>query len=96
MLKSEFIKRTHYDPSDSEFSYIIESYCEFDGFKDAFCKQWAKDKKSGKWDVELKYRKLLDKEKRQFETKVAELESRLNRYQLFFEKVEKAKREVEG
>lgn len=94
MLKSEFIKRTHYEPSDSEFSYIFDSYCGFDGGRDAFCKQWVKDKKSGKWAIELKYRKSLNDVRKKYDVRLDELERRLNMYQLFLKKLEAAMHEM--
>ena len=47
MMKSEFIERTGYEPSNEEYHYIEESYYDFDGSKDDFCKQWMKDRKAG-------------------------------------------------
>ena len=55
-MKSEFIERTNYNPNCDEYRMIEESYYEFIGNKDEFCKQWLIDKNSGQWDKELKFR----------------------------------------
>lgn len=83
MMIQEFIERTKYKPTYEEYHYIEESYYEFDGFKDEFCKQWLKDKKSGKWEMELKFRKLLDKQKAEYEAKIAEQEENLEFYRKY-------------
>ena len=56
MMKSEFTERTKYNPTDEEYAEIEESYYEFDGNKDEFCKAWLKDQKSGAWAKEFKLR----------------------------------------
>ena len=40
MLKKEFIERTGFEPSDSDYKLIEQQYYAFDGDKDAFCKKW--------------------------------------------------------
>lgn len=87
MMKQEFIERTKYTPSDEEYHYIEESYYEADTpYKDEFCKQWLKDKKSGKWDMEYKFRKLLDQQKAEYEEKLREKENDLDFYRKEFKK----------
>lgn len=87
MMKQEFIERTKYNPSDEEYHYIEESYYEADTpYKDEFCKQWLKDKKSGKWDMEYKFRKLLDQQKAEYEAKLKEQEENLEFYRVEFKK----------
>jgi len=55
-MKSEFTERTKYNPTDEEYAEIEESYYEFDGNKDEFCRAWLKDQKSGAWAKEFKLR----------------------------------------
>lgn len=43
MLMSEFIDRTGFTPTYEEYRKIEESYCSFDGDKDAFCKAFVSD-----------------------------------------------------
>lgn len=84
MMQREFTARTNYTPSDEEYGFIEESYYDFNGYKDAFCKAWLEDKASGRWDKELTLRKRirqvesdfadeLDKEKAAFAAKEAKL-----------------------
>jgi hypothetical protein len=99
-MKQEFIERTKYTPSDEEYRYIEESYYEADTpYKDEFCKQWVKDKKSGKWDLEYKFRKLLNQQKAEYEEKLAEKEESLVFYRQEFKKgheAQKKLRDIEG
>lgn len=60
MMPSEFEERTGYTPSNEEYHYIEESYYDYNGNKDDFCKAWLKDKKSGAWARELELRKRID------------------------------------
>lgn len=60
MMPSEFEERTGYTPSNKEYHYIEESYYDYNGNKDDFCKAWLKDKKSGAWARELELRKRID------------------------------------
>lgn len=41
MMMSEFIERTGFQPTASEYVKIEEAYYDFDGDKDAFCKAFA-------------------------------------------------------
>lgn len=81
MMIHEFIERTGYTPTNEEYHYIEESYYEADTCsKDEFCKQWKKDKRSGKWAMELKFRMMLDEQKAEYEAKIAEQEEYLEFY----------------
>lgn len=92
MMMSEFIERTHIEPSYEEYHYIEESYYEFDGDKNEFCKAWLKDKKSGKWDLEYRLRKALDDQKAQYEAQLKEKEESLRFYHTYTEELrERAK-----
>lgn len=95
MMMSEFIERTHIEPSYEEYHYIEESYYEFDGDKNAFCKAWLKDKKSGKWDLEYRLRKALDDQKAQYEAQLKEKEENLEFYRDYTEKLRKRADEAE-
>jgi len=96
MMYSEFYDRTKKDVSAEEYHYIEESYYEFDGDKDAFCKQWLKDVKSGKWALEYRLRKALDDQKAEYETKLAELEETLDFYRPFPQQYRELKRTLDG
>lgn len=81
MMIQEFIDRTGYTPSAREYHYIEESYYDSPlPNKDEFCKQWKKDKKSGKWEMELHFRMMLDDQKAEYERKIAEQEENLQFY----------------
>lgn len=43
MMMSEFIDRTGFEPTASEYAKIEEAYYDFDGDKDAFCNAFVKD-----------------------------------------------------
>ena len=43
MMMSEFIDRTGFEPTASEYAKIEEAYYDFGGDKDAFCKAFVKD-----------------------------------------------------
>ena len=43
MMMSEFIDRTGFEPTASEYAKIEEAYYDFNGDKDAFCKAFIKD-----------------------------------------------------
>lgn len=43
MMMSEFIDRTGFEPTASEYERIEKAYYDFDGDKDAFCKAFVKD-----------------------------------------------------
>ncbi len=44
MMKSEFIERTGFEPTAEEYAQIEEAYYEFSGDKNAFCKDFLKNK----------------------------------------------------
>lgn len=75
MMMSEFIERTGYEPSWEEYRMIEESYYDFDGNKDEFCKQWKKDQKSGQWAKELKLRQAIEDQKNAYKAKIEEVNS---------------------
>ena len=87
MMIHEFTQRTKYEPTFEEYHYIEESYYEFDGNKDEFCKAWLKDKKSGAWAKELKLRMMIDAQKAEYEAKIAEQEENLEFYRKQFGKL---------
>ena len=58
MMYSEFEERTGYQPDADEYRLIEESYYNFDGNKDEFCKEWMKWKKSGAWEREAHITKI--------------------------------------
>lgn len=81
MMKHEFVELTGYTPTDEEYHYIEESYYDAETpYKSEFCKQWKKDQKSGKWAMELRFRKMLDEQKADYERKIAEQEEYLEFY----------------
>lgn len=43
MMMSEFIDRTGFEPTASEYEKIEKAYYDFDGDKDAFCKAFVND-----------------------------------------------------
>lgn len=94
MLKSEFIERTGYTPTAEEYHYIEESYYEFDGNKDEFCKQWMKDKRSGKWAMELRFRMQLDAQKAEYEAKIAEQQETIEFYNDLVPKLRQHEKEL--
>lgn len=56
MNRQEFIERTGYTPADEEYKFIEQSYYDFDGDKDAYCKWFTKAQKEGYWKRELELR----------------------------------------
>ena len=83
----EFIERTKYTPSNEEYHYIEESYYDSECIdKNEFCKQWLKDRKNGTWDIEYKYRVLLDQQKAMYEEILKEKEEFLDFYRTEFKK----------
>lgn len=56
MMMKEFTDRTKYEPSFKEYAEIEESYYEFDGNKDEFCKYFMKELKAGWWEKEYQLR----------------------------------------
>lgn len=76
MMMCEFTERTGYEPSNEEYSLIEESYYNYDGNKDEFCKQWLKDKRNGYWDKEMALlKKIADLEAELKQSKAKELEA---------------------
>ena len=86
-MYSEFYDRTKTDVSFEEYHFIEESYYEFDGNKDEFCKAWLKDRKSGKWAMELRFRKALEEQKTEYERQLAEKEETLEFYRKYTEEL---------
>lgn len=84
MMMSEFIERTGYEPSYDEYQLIVESYYDFDGDKNAFCKQWKKDLKNGTWAKELMLRRAIVDLRNMYEAKIEEVESDKNFYRDYF------------
>lgn len=77
MMIQEFIDRTGYTPEDEEYKYIEQSYYDFAGFKDDFCKWWKKAYKSGEWKRELALRKDFEEIKGHMMDKIHELEDQI-------------------
>ena len=96
MMISEFIERTHVEPSCEEYRFIEESYYEFDGNKDEFCSAWLRDKKSGKWALEYRLRKALVDQKTEFERLLAEKEETIEFYRPYFDQAHKAEQKIEN
>lgn len=94
MMMSEFIDRTGYTPTSEEYAMIEESYYDFPGNKDEFCKQWLKDKRDGHWDREVALRTALAQQKAQYEAKIAEQEDNLKFYRPYFEKAYKLEKQM--
>lgn len=59
MMYNEFVERTGIEVSNEEYEIIEESYYDSELMKDDFCKEWLKQRKAGKWEIELKFRKRL-------------------------------------
>jgi hypothetical protein len=93
-MYSEFYERTNVEISYEEYHYVEESYYEFDGNKDEFCKSWLKDVKSGKWALELRLRKALDDQKAEYEKKIAEMQETIDFYSPYFDKARKAEQKI--
>lgn len=97
MMIREFTERTKYNPTAEEYHYIEESYYNFEGTdKDEFCKQWLKDKKSGKWALEHRLRKSLDDQKKMYEEQLKEKEEMLQWYREQYEELQKYRNMVRG
>ena len=85
MMIQEFTEITKYTPTAEEYHYIEESYYEADTvLKSEFCKQWLKDKKSGKWDMEYKLRRRIDEQKTEYEEQLRQKEEDLSFYRTQF------------
>lgn len=85
MMYSEFYERTKTEISYDEYHYVEESYYDFNGNKDEFCKSWLKDVKSGKWALELRLRKAIDAQKADYEKKIAELQETIEFYRPYYD-----------
>lgn len=96
MMMSEFIERTKVVPSYEEYHFIEESYYEFDGDKNEFCKAWLKDKKSGKWDLEYRLRKALEDQKKEYEEKLAYKEEQIDFYKGYFDRARSAEKKLKA
>lgn len=94
MMMSEFIERTEYEPTYEEYHHIEESYYEFDGNKDEFCKQWKKDYKDGHWAKELKLRMQMEAERADYKNHLAEQEETIAFYRPYFDRAYKAEKEL--
>ena len=95
MMRNEFIERTGYEPSTEEYHYIEESYYESACIdKNEFCKQWVKDNASGKWEMELRYRKMLDAQKEDYETRLKDLVETIEFYRPYYDKAYHAEKEL--
>lgn len=93
MMLQEFIDRTGYTPREeiNEYRFIEQSYYDFDGDKDEFCKQWKKDKKDGHWDRELKLRMMHEVEVNVLKEKIKEQEDSLDFYRRTYEEAQMAR-----
>lgn len=90
MMICEFIERTGYEPEYSEYRLIEESYYEFDGNKDEFCKWWKKAQKSGEWAKEMRLRKQLEEQKTRYEALLREKEETLEFFRPYFQRARDA------
>lgn len=95
MMMSEFIDRTGYTPSMEEYGYIEESYYDFPGNKDEFCKAWLKDKRDGHWEREMMLRKKLVDQDKANAAKIAEMEENLNFYRPYFDRSREYAKQLE-
>lgn len=95
MMIQEFAARTNITPSSEEYHYIEQSYYDFDGNKDEFCKQWLKDIENGKWALELRLRKAIDEQKAEYEEQLKEQEGYLVFYREQFNKYRKAQEKLD-
>lgn len=95
MMVREFIERTHVAPSYEEYRFIEESYYEFDGNKDEFCKWWLKSKESGEWAKELKFRQTIKEMERKHREEIKELHETIEFYRPYFDEVRKLQKNLE-
>ena len=86
MMMSEFIERTGYEPSFDEYHFIEDSYYEFDGNKDEFCKWWKKAQKSGEWAKELSLRQKIENLETKHAEDLKEKEETLDFYRPYFDR----------
>lgn len=85
MMYSEFVERTNIEVSNEEYGFIEESYYEFEGNKDEFCKAWLKAKKNGMWEMELKFRKRMSDMNAAHKVEIEEIKKNLDNYKEAFE-----------
>lgn len=83
MMMSEFIGRTGFEPTASEYEKIEKAYYDFDGDKDAFCKAFAKNGEAQKLykarAAEIdRLNSLLLESKRQYKKDMADREKRID------------------
>ena len=86
MMISEFIERTGYEPSFEEYKHIEDSYYEFDGNKDEFCKWWKKASKTGEWAKELKLRQTIEKLEAQHTEETRKTAETIEFYRPYFDR----------
>ena len=96
MMMHEFIERTGYTPSFEEYKLIEESYYEFDGYKDDFCKWWKKANKSGEWKKELRLRQKLSDVEHDYREQLREKEEMLEWYRAEFQKGYEARNKLKA
>lgn len=65
MLLSEFIERTGYQPTASEYEEIEREYNNFNGDKDKFCRAWKKVNTTKAGQIE-RARKKIEREEKVF------------------------------
>lgn len=95
MMMKEFTERTGYEPTQEEYGFIEESYYDFDGNKDEFCRAWLKDKKDGHWDRELKLRMKIEEMEKANREKVEELEGTISFYRPYFDRSRQFAKQLE-
>ena len=90
MMISEFIERTGYEPSYEEYRIIEESYYEFEGNKDEFCRWWKKAQRSGEWAKELRLRKTIQSMAEAHAEELKERDENLEFYRPYFNRARTA------
>lgn len=85
MLMNEFIERTGFEPTAEEYAEIEEKYYNFDGDKDAFCKEFSKNSfsemlKLRKEKIEKLQSDLLEQDKA-FRAETRKMEQEIKRLQ---------------
>lgn len=96
MMYNEFVKRTNVEISFDEYKYVEDAYYDSNLLKDEFCKEWLEAYKSGKWAVELKFRKKLDEQEAEMKEKIESVEKDLAWYVRNFDLVRKQRDKAEG
>lgn len=92
MMISEFTERTGYKPSSEEYKYIEESYYEFDGNKDEFCRWFNKAQTSGEWKTELRLRRKIAYMEETHKAEMNDKEDNLEFYRAVFQRSQVAER----